>query len=96
MKRVRPFVLPARQPTDAHSATAGRKIGSSTGRIGLSDIVFVSGDSVRVCRVETAGDTLLDVPLPLSLCHDTVGDAAGLVEGVQVTQVGGVLLLRVE
>jgi len=96
MKRVRPFVLPARQPTDAHSATAGRKIGSSTGRIGLSDIVFGSGDSVRVCRVETAGDTLLDAPLPLSLCHDTVGDAAGLVEGVQVTQVGGVLMLRVE
>ena len=66
------------------------------GRIGLSDIGFGSGDSVLVWRGETAGDTLLDAHLPLSLCHDTVGDAAGLVEGVQVTQVGGVLMLRVE
>lgn len=89
MKRTRPFVLPARRPTDARPATA-RAIGSA-------DIVIVNGDSLRVCRLETANGPLLDGPLPLTLCRDSAGDEpAGLVDGLRVTEVGGVLMLRVE
>ena len=89
MKRTRPFVLPARRPTDARPA--------ATRAIGPADIVIVNGDSVHVCRVETANGPLLDGPLPLALCHDNAGDEpAGLVDGLRVTQVGSVLMLRVE
>ena len=89
MKRPRPFVLPAKRPSDAHPATAHA--------IGPADIVIVSGDAVHVCRVETANGPLLDGPLPLALCRDNAGDEpAGLVDGLRVTQVGGVLMLRVE
>ena len=57
----------------------------------------MTGDSVRVCRVETANGPLLDGPLPLALCRDNAGDEpAGLVDGLRVTQVGSVLMLRVE
>jgi len=67
------------------------------GPIGLSDIVIVSDDSVRVCRVETANGPLFDGPVPLSLCLDGASsEAHGLVDGLRVTQVGSVLMLRVE
>ena len=89
MKRTRPFVLPAKRPSDAHPAVARA--------IGPADIVIVSGDAVHVCRVETANGPLLDGPLPLALCRDNAGDEpAGLVDGLRVTQVGSVLMLRVE
>ncbi len=89
MKRARPFVLPMRRPDTHHRPAAGD--------IGPADIVIVNGDSVRVCRVETAIGPLLDGPTPLTLCRDTTaGEAAGLVEGLRVTQVGEVLMLRVE
>ena len=89
MKRNRPFVLPAKRPSDAHPAAARA--------LGPADIVIVNGDSVRVCRVETANGPLFDGPLPLSFCRDNAGDeVGGLVDGLRVTQVGGVLMLRVE
>lgn len=91
MKRLRPFVLPNKRASDARPTTRAH------GAIGPGDIVFINGDSVRVCRVETANGPLFDGPLPLSLCRDNSGDeAAGLVDGLRVTEVGGVLMLRVE
>lgn len=92
MKRHRPFLVTAKRATDARPATT-----RAPGPIGPGDIVIVNGDSVRVCRLETANGPLLDGPLPLALCRDNAGDEpAGLVDGLRVTEVGGVLMLRVE
>ena len=95
--RPRPFVLPAKRPSDARPA-ATRAIGRTTAReIGPDDIVIVNGDSVQVCRMDTPQRSLADGPAPLSLCLATAGgEAPGQVAGLNVTHVGGVLMLRVE
>lgn len=65
--------------------------------IGPADIVVFDGHDVRVCHVETAHGPLTDGPQPLSLCYDAGrGRANRLVDGVRVSQVGGVVMLRVE
>jgi len=61
--------------------------------IGPADIVIVGDDGVRICHVETAGDPHLDGPTPLSLCYDA-GNRQPTTN--QVTQTGGVLMLRVK
>ncbi len=96
-KRSRPFVLPARRPSDARPV-APRAIGRTPARvIGPSDIIIVNGDSVQVCRVDTPQRSLADGSAPLSLCRDTAaGEAPGQVDGLHVTRIGGVLMLRVE
>jgi hypothetical protein len=96
-KRPRPFVLPTRRPTDARPPGAPRAIGRATTRaIGPADIVIVNGDSVRVCRVDAASRALSDGPAPVSLCRDSAGDVTAPADGLNVTRVGGVLMLRVE
>ena len=61
--------------------------------IGPADIGIVGEDGGRVCHVETAGDPQLDGPAPLSLCYDA-GHRQPATN--QVTQTGGLLMLRVK
>ncbi len=97
MKRHRPFLVTAKRATDARPAATRAAANRVHGPIGPGDIVIVNSDNVRVCRVETANGPLFDGPLPLLLCRNNAGDqAAGLVDGLRVTEVGGVLMLRVE
>jgi len=65
--------------------------------IGPADIVIVGDDGVRVCHIETSCGPLVDGPVPLSLCYDAGRDTIDPpVNGLNVTQVGGVVMLRVE
>ncbi len=88
-KRHRPFILPAKRPSDARP-TPVRPIGPA-------DIVIVNGDSVRVCRMDTTSGPLLGGAGTLALCRDSAPhDATGPVDDLCVTRVGEVLMLRVE
>ena len=85
-----PFVSPIKPRNPWPQPTRRRPIGPA-------DIVVFDGDNVRVCHVETANGPLCDGPQPLSLCYDPGrGRANRLVDGVRVSQVGGVVMLRVE
>ncbi len=65
-------------------------------RHGPADIVIVGDDGMRVCHIETSCGPLTDGPVPLSLCYDA-GDKMGQpVNGLNVTQAGGLVMLRVE
>jgi len=65
--------------------------------IGPADIVIVGDDGVRICHIETSCGPLVDGPVPLSLCYDAGRDTIDPpVNGLNVTQVGGVVMLRVE
>jgi hypothetical protein len=89
MRPPRPFVLPAKRPSDARLLPAARTIGPA-------DIVIVNGDSVHVCRVDPASGLLPD-EASLSLCRDRIADEpTGMGAGLRVTRVGDVLMLRVE
>ena len=95
MKRTRPFVLPARRPSDARPA-APRANGPAGRAIGPADIVIVNGDSVQVCHMDVANAPLLGGVAALSLCHDSApDDATRPVDDLCVTRVGEVLMLRV-
>lgn len=89
MSRQLPFASHVRQPA-AWQATAA-------GALGPDDILIVNRHNVRVCHVDTATGSLGDGPVPLALCCDDRHERpVGLVDGLRVTQVGGVLMLRVE
>lgn len=93
-KRHRPFVLPARRPSDARPPAASGPAGRT---IGPADIVIVNGDSVRVCHMEAASGPLLGGVAALSLCRDSApDDATRPADDLFVTRVGDVLMLRLE
>ncbi len=65
--------------------------------IGPADIVIIGDDGMRVCHIETSCGPLVDGPAPLSLCYDAGRDTiAPPVNGLNVTQAGGLVMLRVE
>ncbi|MBX7250457.1 MAG: hypothetical protein K1X50_00645 [Candidatus Promineofilum sp.] len=84
-----PFVSRVR-PRVAQRRPAGTPIGPA-------DIVIVGDDGMRVCHIETSCGPLVDGPAPLSFCYDAGRDKTNQpVNGLNVTQVGGVVMLRVE
>jgi hypothetical protein len=92
-----PFVSRGKRLGDSRPLKSIVPLAPLAGRVGPADILLVNGDSVRVCRIETANGPLMDGPMPLTLCHDkAAGEPARLVDGVRVTHVGGVVMLRVE
>jgi len=85
-----PFVSRNKPHTSARRPAAGVPIGPA-------DIVIVGDDGVRVCHIETSLGPLTDGPVPLSLCYDAGRDKADWpVNSLNVTQAGGVVMLRVE
>lgn len=85
-----PFVSRVKPRSAQRRAAAGEPIGPA-------DIVIAGDDGMRVCHIETSCGPLADGPAPLSLCYDA-GRAtiAPPVNGLNVTQAGGLVMLRVE